>query len=39
MRADDAHLALMRDEITAAARGLSAEFGAPAAQTAQAVAS
>jgi IclR family acetate operon transcriptional repressor len=28
-RASDAHVALMRDEITAAARGLSAEFGAP----------
>jgi len=39
MRADDAHIALMRDEITAAARALSAEFGAPGAQTAQAVAS
>lgn len=39
MRADEAHLALMRDEITAAARALSAEFGAPSAQAAQAVAS
>jgi IclR family transcriptional regulator, acetate operon repressor len=32
MRADDAHIALMREEITAAARALSAEYGAPAAQ-------
>jgi len=39
MRANDEHIALMRDEITAAARALSAEFGAPAAQAAQAVAS
>jgi IclR family acetate operon transcriptional repressor len=39
MRADDEHIALMCDEITAAARALSAEFGAPGAQTAQAVAS
>lgn len=30
MRADDEHIALMREEITNAARGLSAEFGAPA---------
>ena len=30
MRATDAHLALMREEITAAANALSAEFGAPA---------
>jgi IclR family acetate operon transcriptional repressor len=30
MRASDEHIALMRDQITAAARGLSAEFGAPA---------
>lgn len=39
MRATDEHIALMRDEITAAARALSAEFGAPSAQSAQAVAS
>ncbi|HEY6027136.1 MAG TPA: IclR family transcriptional regulator [Pseudolabrys sp.] len=32
MRATDAHLALMREEITSAANALSAEFGAPAAQ-------
>jgi IclR family acetate operon transcriptional repressor len=32
MRATDEHIALMRDEITAATRALSAEFGAPAAQ-------
>jgi IclR family acetate operon transcriptional repressor len=32
MRADDAHIALMRDEINAATRALSAEFGGPAAQ-------
>ena len=32
MRADDAHIALMRDEINAATRALSAEYGAPAAQ-------
>src|SRR5579885_1450584 len=40
MRADEAHLALMRDEICAATRSLSAEFGAPSAQggAAQAVA-
>jgi IclR family acetate operon transcriptional repressor len=42
MRADDAHVALMRDEISAATRALSAEFGAPnapsAAERAQAVA-
>lgn len=31
MRASDDHIALMRDEITKAARGISAEFGAPAA--------
>jgi len=30
MRASDEHIALMRDQIIAAARGLSAEFGAPA---------
>ena len=30
MRASDEHIALMREEITNAARGLSAEFGAPA---------
>ena len=41
MRASEEHVALMRDEITAAARGLSAEFGEPAAQagSSQAVAS
>lgn len=33
MRADDAHIALMRDEINAATRALSAEFGEPNAQT------
>jgi len=33
MRATDQHLALMREEITSAASALSAEFGAPAAQT------
>ena len=40
MRADEAHLALMRDEFCAATRSLSAEFGAPSAQggAAQAVA-
>jgi len=32
MRANDAHVALMRDQICAATRALSAEFGAPAAQ-------
>lgn len=32
MRATDEHIALMRDEIVAATRALSAEFGAPAAQ-------
>ena len=32
MRADDEHIALMREEISAATRALSAEFGAPAAQ-------
>jgi IclR family acetate operon transcriptional repressor len=32
MRADDEHIALMRDEISAATRALSAEFGAPGAQ-------
>ena len=37
MRATDEHIALMRDEITAATRALSAEFGEPGA--AQAVAS
>jgi IclR family acetate operon transcriptional repressor len=30
MRADEAHVSLMRDEVGAAARALSAEFGAPA---------
>lgn len=41
MRATDDHIALMRDEITAATRALSAEFGAPASQAGgtQAVAS
>lgn len=34
MRATDEHIALMCDEITAATRALSAEFGAPAAQSA-----
>lgn len=32
MRATDAHLALMRDEVMAAARALSAELGEPSAQ-------
>ena len=32
MRASDEHIALMRDEIVAATRALSAQFGAPAAQ-------
>ncbi|MEJ2434004.1 MAG: IclR family transcriptional regulator [Pseudolabrys sp.] len=32
MRADDAHIALMRDEILAATRALSAEYGEPGAQ-------
>lgn len=32
MRATDEHIALMRDEIVAATRGLSAEFGAPTSQ-------
>jgi IclR family acetate operon transcriptional repressor len=32
MRADDAHIALIRDEVDAATRALSAEYGAPAAQ-------
>jgi IclR family acetate operon transcriptional repressor len=31
MRASDEHVALMRDEINAATRALSAEYGAPAA--------
>jgi IclR family transcriptional regulator, acetate operon repressor len=41
MRASEEHVALMRDEITAATRGLSAEFGEPSAQagSSQAVAS
>ncbi|HEY6023741.1 MAG TPA: IclR family transcriptional regulator [Pseudolabrys sp.] len=41
MRANEEHVALMRDEITAATRGLSAEFGEPTSQagTSQAVAS
>ncbi len=34
MRATDEHIALMRDEITAATRALSAEFGGPGAQSA-----
>src|SRR5581483_7279910 len=38
MRANDAHIALIRDEVTAATRALSAEFGAPA-SAAQAAAS
>ena len=33
MRASDEHMALMRDEIMAATRALSAEFGDPAAQS------
>ncbi len=33
MRASDEHVALMRDEITAATRALSAEFGEPNAQS------
>ena len=33
MRANDEHIALMRDEITAATRALSAEFGDPNAQS------
>jgi IclR family acetate operon transcriptional repressor len=33
MRATDEHIALMRDEIVAATRALSAEFGDPAAQS------
>lgn len=33
MRADDEHIALMRDEINAATRALSAEFGAPNSQS------
>ena len=32
MRADDAHIALMREEISTATRALSAEYGAPAAK-------
>jgi IclR family acetate operon transcriptional repressor len=35
-RGTDEHIALMRDEITAAARALSAEFGAPQVQAAAA---
>ncbi|HEX3710479.1 MAG TPA: IclR family transcriptional regulator [Pseudolabrys sp.] len=38
MRASDEHIALMRNEIHAATRALSAEFGEPASQTNQAVA-
>ena len=33
MRASDEHIASMRDEIVAATRGLSAEFGDPGAQS------
>ncbi len=33
MRASEEHIALMRDEVTAAARALSIEFGDPASQT------
>ncbi|HMF21837.1 MAG TPA: IclR family transcriptional regulator [Pseudolabrys sp.] len=33
MRANDEHIALMRQEITTAARGLSAEFGEPGSQS------
>ena len=33
MRASDEHIARMRDEIVAATRALSAQFGAPASQT------
>ena len=33
MRASDEHVALMRDEIVAATRSLSAEFGDPGSQT------
>ena len=32
MRATDEHIALVRDEVTSAARTLSAEFGAPGSQ-------
>jgi IclR family acetate operon transcriptional repressor len=41
MRASEEHVALMRDEINAATRALSAEFGEPTSQagSAQAVAS
>ena len=35
MRANEEHIALMRNEITAATRALSAEFGEPAAQTSE----
>jgi IclR family acetate operon transcriptional repressor len=38
MRASEEHLDLMRDEIVGAARGLSAQFGAPAAERPQAIA-
>ena len=38
MRASDEHVALMRDEINAATRALSAEFGEPGAQPNQAIA-
>jgi IclR family acetate operon transcriptional repressor len=35
MRATDEHIALMRDQITAATRGLSAEFGEPGSQSSE----
>jgi IclR family transcriptional regulator, acetate operon repressor len=35
MRASDEHIALMRNEITAATRGLSAEFGEPGSQASE----
>ena len=38
MRASDEHIALMRDEIVAATRALSAEFGEPIASQGAAVA-
>jgi IclR family acetate operon transcriptional repressor len=38
MRATDEHIASMRDEITAATRALSAEFGAPSGERPQVVA-
>lgn len=39
MRATEEHIALVRDEIINATRGLSAEFGAPSTQAKQAIAS